>query len=203
MLNNKSEKASARITEGKLVLSLPDAMTPVVWMISLDNSDGGSFFMRVEKDDNGLHVLQKIEGTGKSIKIEDIAYYMDRKQAVEAMTMVGRVAGNRDSASQSGSDLITTLFSVLKIAVMTFIFIAFLYVLYLLVADRFLGGEAAVTTSPETSSMAPSTPVPMQAPAPPQPTVESNPDAVGVPLSADDYMNDRGGSKGVLPFLGL
>ena len=72
MFNNE-QKASAKLSGNNLVLSLPDAMTPVVWMIDMDKS--GSFFMRVDKDDNGLHILQKIEGSGADVKIEDIAYY--------------------------------------------------------------------------------------------------------------------------------
>ena len=64
-----ANKPKAQLSGNNLVLSLPDAMTPVVWMI--DTKTSGSFFARIEEDANGLFILQKIEGTGKEIKIED------------------------------------------------------------------------------------------------------------------------------------
>lgn len=176
-----TKTSSARLSHNNLVLSLPDAITPVVWMI--DTKASGSFFVRVEKDDNGLFILQKVEGTGNAVKIEDIAFYSDKKKAVSAMAKIGQIQDFSD-ASHKQSSFTKTL---LKIIV-TAIVLAGLALLGLIALGRgwIIDNENTLTaeqTSVDTT---------------PPPYVESNSDALGVPLSADDFMNQRGPSG--LPF---
>lgn len=175
--NQSHSQPSAKFSDDKLVLTLPDAMTPVVWMI--DTRESGSFFMRVEKDDNGLYILQKIENSGKNVRIEDIAYYVDKDKAVKAMMMVGQVMDGKDRNSQSGS-----VFGKILKWVFIILFIALLYLTLTLIGGiRDMARENMAAQTNLTENQAPA--------AQDRPFVVDDPGAVGVPMSADKFMEKQ------------
>ena len=174
-----ANKPKAQLSGNNLVLSLPDAMTPVVWMI--DTKTSGSFFMRIEEDANGLFILQKIEGTGKEIKIEDIAYYKNKYSATQAMNKIGRVLDSADRQPSAKGKIFATV-------LITTIFLVLLALAGLYALGKGWINPGQPLTAPQNTA---------QQSAPP-PVIGNTPDAVGVPLSADEYMNQN--NSGALPF---
>ena len=177
----KNNTATAKLTGNQLVLSLPDAMTPVVWMIDLPSS--GSFFMRVDKDSNGLHILQKVDGAGKNVKIEDIAYYSDKDPAMNAMKLIGNIqfdTSSKPCGRSTASKILKTLLSLL------------------LIITAIIGLYLIIFASNTYNNRYSNTPVNVAQTPPAAPTISNDPDAVGVPLSADDFLNQRGNTG--LPF---
>jgi len=164
---------TAKISDNTLVLSLPNAMTPVVWMI--DMADTGTFVMKVETTDNGLFVLQKISSDGK--KTEDIAYYASKKKAVKAMSMITKTIGQKTAG-------IMRLLSVVKNSVLMIAsigFLLFLMMLYFPSVERMILGSPQQVKAPIVQKEQPSTP-------------QVNPNAVGVPMSADDFLKNNTGN---------
>lgn len=153
-------------------------MTPVVWMINM--SDDKGFMMRVEASENGLFILQKISNDGK--KIEDIAYYSNRKKAVRALsTMTRKIKGNTVPASK-----LSIVLSMIQFLLVSGAALGVLYILYTL-----LVGPAS-----NVENVAVDTAVEQQLPAP---VIETDPNAIGVPLSADDFFKQNNKTTG-LPF---
>jgi len=157
---------SAKMSDSTLVLSLPNAMTPVVWMI--DMTSAGTFVMKVENTDNGLFVLQKISNDGKNV--EDIAYYASKKKAVKAMAMVTNV--------KNGQSKKLGLWGVLSFLKSSLLIVACLGIILFLGMLYFPKIERLVLGVP----VQPSTQQSVQAPQQQNQTVTTNPDAVGVPI---------------------
>lgn len=178
MFSKRSDnKPLAKLSDGKLVLTLPDAMTPVVWVINTNES--GSFFMRVDRDDNGLYILQKIENSGKTPKIEDIAYYTDRPKAVNAMMTIGHVMDKQTTTGGGrsfGRQFLKAIFILLVLALLA------------IFAIRFVVGLQIALSTPQV--IAPVQTGQITAPVE-GPIVVDDPDAVGVPMSADSFMEKQ------------
>jgi hypothetical protein len=165
----------ARISENRLVLSLPDAMTPVVWMMDL--KDEGTFILRVEQNDAGLFILQKISRDGK--KIEDIAYYTREKCANKAMRVM------TSCVAQSGQKTpLKKIFSLIKILLFLAGMAAILLIVYVLYKDEILS-----LFSNNTAVVAPAVQQ--------ENIITDDRNAVGVPMSADDFFS---GPESLLPF---
>ena len=169
-------RPQAKISDNRLVLSLPDAMTPVVWMMDL--ADEGTFILRVQQNDGGLYILQKLSRDGK--KIEDIAYYAREAQAKKAMAiMTNSLAGASKSVLGTGWKMAKTLLFIAGI-------LAILNIIVALndhrIVPLFQGDQA---TAPVTSS------------SPQTPVVTDDRNAVGVPMSADDFLRSP---ENLLPF---
>lgn len=167
---------NAKMSDGKLILSLPNAMTPVVWVMDMD--EAGTFLMKVETTDNGLYVLQKISNDGK--KIEDVAYYASKSKAIKAMGMIAKATNARLSGIKS---LLSWVKSLLFIAACLGVLL-FLAMLFFPKIERAVIGSSAQTQQQ----------IQQNAPVAPAPMVETNPDAVGVPMSADDFLKKKGNS---------
>ena len=54
--------SSAKVVDGALILSLPDAVSPVVWRMELDDVKAAS--LGIEPKDNNVYVLTMKEGKG-------------------------------------------------------------------------------------------------------------------------------------------
>ncbi len=80
MAFKNSNQPSAKIADGRLILSLPDAETPALWMMPLD--DATTSVLRLETDAKGLLILKKHGGKGTA---ETIAVYRDRSRAAAAL----------------------------------------------------------------------------------------------------------------------
>jgi len=154
------------------VLSLPNAMTPVVWMI--DMTSAGTFLMKVEGTDNGLFVLQKISADGK--KTEDIAYYASKKKAVKAMAMVTKTMSGKSSG---GTMKFLSMAKNVILTVAAIGVLMFLMMLYFPSFERMILGVPEQASAPVSQQ-----PAPQQAP-------QVNPNAPGMPMSADDFLNNN------------
>lgn len=167
-------KPTARLSDNKLVLSLPDAMTPVVWM--MDTSDKNSFVLKIDQNENGLFIVQKISADGK--KIEEIAYYATKKKALRAMTTLSKAMDGK------GGNKKTSFWRVSFIIVATIAFVLLADYIYFSLLNN--ASNTVTQTAPITQQ---STPQPQQ-PAP-NSGVSNDPDAVGVPMSADDFLKEQ------------
>ena len=169
---NKSKKPHAQIINNTMVLSLPDAMTPVVWVFDMNETK--SFFVKIEQNDAGLFVLQKIVTSSK--KIEDIAYYSERKQALCAMGLIARMDTKKALAP---SDVLAKFGKILKLSVMILLAALISYLVFYLYDP--LDERIASVNNGETETTVSNN----------QPSISSNTDAVGVPMSADDFLNKK------------
>ena len=160
-----SSKPTAKILDKRLVLSLPDAVTPVTWMMDL--KEEGTFILKIDQNENGFFVLQKISKEGK--KTEDIAYYAKQNDAKRAMNLMTQVSGQK----------VTTPASLIWRIIRTLVFVvALVFVCAVLYFNRdiFFGMEIqqqAVNTAQQRPNV----------------VVSEDPNAVGVPMSADDFLN--------------
>jgi hypothetical protein len=168
----KCKCPNATLSDQKLVLSLPDAVTPVVWMMDL--STHGTFVLKVEPADDGLFIVQKISTKGT---VEDIAYYTKKSNAVRAMSTLSN-AMNGNAANG--------LWGALKIGVALVVLVGVIY--YAITPAQNLW-KSSVNYRPSTERVDVTETVPQYAPTPSIET--SDPNAVGVPLSADDFLKDQ------------
>ena len=172
---NTCNCACATITNDSLVLSLTDAITPIVWRIDL--KDSASFVMRVEKNDSGLYALQKLTTKGKVC--EDIAYYTEEKKALNALKAITKsMSKGGDAGGSFFSKVLTiiknTVFIALFLVVVALIYIFFVEPLFTSSSDLGMDDISIQQTQ--------------------EPTVETNPNAVGVPMSADSFLKNKEGS---------
>lgn len=81
--------ATAKVVDGSLILSLPDAISPVVWRMELGPVKSAALEVRDQAD--GTHVL-----TLKTPRndVHDIAPFASRGQAVRALMAVSRALEN-------------------------------------------------------------------------------------------------------------
>jgi len=75
--------STAKVIDGILVLSLPDAVTPVVWQMELGQSKSSA--LEIRKSDDGLFVLT-LKTTRQDV--QDIASYENRDRAIKALLVV-------------------------------------------------------------------------------------------------------------------
>lgn len=86
MLKNHTvtHATSARVVDGTLILSLPDAIIPSVWRLELGDAKASA--MEVRKYENGQFILVLKTPKGD---LHDIAPFDDRDKAVAALMAVG------------------------------------------------------------------------------------------------------------------
>lgn len=77
--------ASAKVVDGTLILSLPDAISPVVWRMELGHAKSSA--IEVREQDNGTFMLTLKTPKGD---INDIAPYDSRAKAVTALVAISR-----------------------------------------------------------------------------------------------------------------
>lgn len=165
--------ASAKVADGRLILSLPDAETPVVWALDLKDMD--TAVLRVEHDKQGLYILRKLGGKSG---IETIAVYRARDMAVNGLMQATHALAS--AKTQRSIDIPEGR----RKPAMTWLtyFLIGWFLLYLSGFDRVIlraifapsSNNTPVAAAPENTSEA-------------QPPV----DAVGVPLSADAFLKQQ------------
>lgn len=79
-----SYQSSAKIVDGNLILSLPDAINPVVWRMELGSVKSSALEVR-QASDAGPHLLSLKTPKGD---VHDIAPYAAREDAVRALMRV-------------------------------------------------------------------------------------------------------------------
>lgn len=77
--------ASASVVDGTLILSLPDAISPVVWRLELGQAKASALEVRQGEDDVYTLLLKTPRGDGN-----DIARFATRGRAVAALMAVSR-----------------------------------------------------------------------------------------------------------------
>ncbi len=77
--------STAKVIDGVLILSLPDAVTPVVWQMELGQSKSSALEIRTTSDNQFLLVLK----TPRADAL-DIATYANRAQAIKALLVVSQ-----------------------------------------------------------------------------------------------------------------
>lgn len=176
---------SAKVTDNRLVLSLPDAETPVVWMLSL--AEAVTSVLRLETDRQGFFVIKKHGGPGtKAGTGETVAVYRDREDAIRALNCTSKALNSARSGRSSDSRLKRWF----RYFVYTWFVISVILLLKIdvLIFRMFMPTEKipATAEAPSANSIA----IP-QIQSPAQPASPPNLDAVGVPLSADDYLRHK------------
>ncbi len=79
--------SSARVVDGTLILSLPDAVSPVIWRMDLGHAKASAIEVREQDGEDGYFVLTL--KTPKS-DVHDIAPFATRSKAVSALMAVSR-----------------------------------------------------------------------------------------------------------------
>lgn len=95
--NDNQLESSAKVVDGNLILSLPDAINPVVWRMELSSVKASALEVRTQPNDAGYILLLK---TPKG-EVHDIAPYASKDDAVKALMRVS-------AALQSASGQINT-----------------------------------------------------------------------------------------------
>jgi hypothetical protein len=169
-------QAGARVVDGKLILSFPHALTPVVWQMDLTQAKASALEVH---EQNGTFVLVLKTPRAEST---DIAPFEKRAQAVEALMAVSKALENaqgqiRPAGGANGDSVIYTENKRRGGAgkwIAAFLGLFFLFVLFS------MWGTMPPPAASGLEARAPGT----AAGAPP--AAEN-----GVPLSADDFLNQQ------------
>jgi hypothetical protein len=81
--------SSARLVDGMLVISLPDAMSPVVWRMDLAPVRASALEVRSKSDGTHTLVLKNVKG-----EASEIAPFDDRAKAVRALMVISAALEN-------------------------------------------------------------------------------------------------------------
>ena len=84
---------SARVVDGRLILTLPNARTPTVWRMGLDAAEAGAFQVVADPDNAGYQLVTK----GTASDQQTIAGFDDREQAVAALLTAAEAMQNAGS----------------------------------------------------------------------------------------------------------
>lgn len=166
---------SARVVDGTLIISLPQAITPVVWRMELGHVRASA--LEVRQQDGNIHVLTLKTPKGD---VHDIAPFGTRGKAVQALMSVSRAMEQahgqmRAAAPLSANDTMSAPAEPAKGRFITG-----------LIGTVLLLGLIAVFMN--TTGSNPSTPATN---ASTTGQAHSTAPATGVPLSADDFLNNR------------
>lgn len=174
-----SLSSSARVVDGKLILSFPHALTPVVWQMDLAQAKASALEVRENATKNNYTLVLKSPRSDD----HDIASFETRAQAVEALMAVARAFesahGQIRPLAATGNESYTTsahphqrpgrgagkwiaaILGVLLFLILLNIWGSFL--------PRYPEGVSGRPIAPSSANAAPS--------------------QSGVPLSADDFLN--------------
>ena len=171
--------ASAKVVDGSLVLSLPDAVMPVVMRLSLD--DVKSATLGVEEKEGYFYLVVRFSET----EARDIAPYDRREGAVNALMTASSALEKGSSRSGSETNISGVLAhdsaskgTVWKWAGTFAVLILLVYVIFNLNDNlpRVTGGPNVPAGASQTSANAPFT----------------GQVQTGVPMSADNFLSSRG-----------
>ena len=177
-------KSSAHVKDGRLVLSMPDAETPVVWVMDLN--DATTSVLRLESDKQGFYVIKKHGGK----TAETIAVYRNRKPAVRALDKSTKALDSARSLRGQGggsSRLTNILLGILFVWFVLFRLGNLDLCLIQLAIYPFIKDDIAAMQAQQAAAQ--------------EQQSATQPDAVGVPLSADDALQvDQNRNNAENPF---
>lgn len=178
--------AAAKVVDGILILSLPDALNPVVWQMELGQTKSSAMEVRAQADDSFLLVLKT-----PLQDVQNIAIYNTRALAVAALLTISKALESAQGQINPHYAGITpyplpapqmpqwnyvplwvkisrfigkTILWIVGIAVLLFV-VTFLF-------SRFIGGTNNTPSSPSSLS-------------------SSSSQQQNVPVSADDFLEGR------------
>lgn len=82
--------SNVQIVDGKLILSLPEAQTPVVWQIDLEKAQSASFTVKENKKDKNFDLLFKASDGST----DSIAPFDEKQAAVDILMETSSVLQN-------------------------------------------------------------------------------------------------------------
>ena len=74
-----NKRASAKVVDGKLILSLPDALTPVVWQMDLAHAKASALEVRCNNEAMNAYTLTLKTPKGETI---EVAAFDERENAM-------------------------------------------------------------------------------------------------------------------------
>lgn len=209
-----SKKASARITDNSFILSMPDAETPAVWIMDL--SETATNVIRLELDKQGLYVLKK---HGGKTAAETIGVYRSRKLALRTLAVITDTLDKaRKSDNAKASKLQRNLLIILFIWFVLFRLGDIDTLLMNAALSPWIKTDTQTQASAEDmpdyeryldniiNNMSPEEHVRVFGVTPEERAAQSNqtpkakapdPESVGVPLSADDFLQHRSENSSV------
>lgn len=99
MIFKDKAKTSVRVVNGKLILSFPHAITPVVWQMDLSHAKSCAFEIHVD-DKKGQTSLTTREAGEKTKEV--IASFVTQDQAIEGLVATSQALENAYSFSDAG-----------------------------------------------------------------------------------------------------
>jgi hypothetical protein len=162
---------------------MPDAETPVVWVMDLN--DATTSVLRLESDKQGFYVIKKHGGKAA----ETVAVYRNRRPAVRALNAATKALDHARAlrGSGGGSSRLTNI--LLIVLLVWFALFRFFDVdrdlirmaVYPFVKDQLIAAQIEAMKNAQLAAPAANAPAASAAPANPA-------TATGVPLSADDAL---------------
>ncbi len=102
MLNFKQKapqsSASAKVVDGKLILSFPEAKTPVVWTMDVAKAKASAMEV-LEKGDKGEHTLSLKSAAGEVV---EVATFPNRDAALEGLMLTSQAMENAHGHIRGG-----------------------------------------------------------------------------------------------------
>ena len=176
--------ASAKVVDGKLILSLPDAISPIVWQMDLAQAKASALEV-VHDEAQSSFALKLKTPRGESV---DVAQFSDRTFAVEGLmvaskaleTAQGQIApagasnGDSNYTPSSSTGKAKGFFKMLFIIFLCILGLILLFGLWGMMMPRYPSSVNMTAQGTSTQSR----------PAASQPQS-------GVPMSADDFLRNR------------
>jgi hypothetical protein len=156
----------ARVIDGSLVLSYPNASEPVVWRMNLAQAKEAGF--EIKEAAGKFKLVQK-----SGVEVQDIASFNTRESAVNALMDVSNaLQGGRKAANDSGPMKTETAQWLIAIVGVLIVIGLFGYLSNIAPVE---GGPGAATTTASSTTSTPTDPE----------------KSSGVPVSADDFLKGQ------------
>ncbi|MCB1537550.1 MAG: hypothetical protein H6865_04830 [Rhodospirillales bacterium] len=127
---------TAKVADGRLILSLPDAETPALWMMDLD--EARMAVLRLEHDAKGFFVIKK-HGTSAGAKTqtaETVAVYRDRDRGLRALATATKALEKARGTTIGADGRPMVVNAVPRIGKWFVYFVLFWFLLYMLSLDK-------------------------------------------------------------------
>ena len=96
----KNNTAGAKVVDGKLILSFPNAKTPIVWQMDLSDAKSSAFEVTEDQDNNQSVLISRKQGSTKS---DIIAPFSAREDAINALMATSSALENAHGQIQPSS----------------------------------------------------------------------------------------------------
>ncbi len=189
--NKHHDDANASVVDGKLILSFPEAVTPIVWQMDLSDAKSSSF--EVIEEGKNFALVTKKQGAQKK---ESIAPFTTKEEAIAALMATSSALKNGHGhiqpagAAQAVQTNAQPIYHMPPqatpqkgsagkwvIAILCFLVIGFLFMMILNMQPRIAGSDG--TSGPNTTASAAGS------------AGSSAAGSAGVPVSADDFLRTR------------